>query len=74
MEHGRRKKRESSTKRRPHEIISRQNRSRISRIGMRKITENTIKNQTAPNSEKHRPNNRHDPMHALEVARPAKPE
>lgn len=74
MKHSRRKQRKPSPKRRPHKIIPRQHRSRIPRIRMSLITKNPIEDQTPPDRKKHRPHNRHNPMHALKVPRPPKPE
>lgn len=41
---------------------------------MCQVTENAIKNQATADSEKHRRNNGHDPMHALKGPGPAEPE
>lgn len=41
---------------------------------MRLVTENTIENQTPTDREEHRRNDRDDPMHGGELARPAEPE
>jgi len=74
MKHRRRKKRKPGPKRRAQEIIPRQHRSRIPWIRMCKITKYTIKNQTTTKGEKHRRDDRHNPMHASKVACPAEPE
>jgi len=74
MEHRWRKKRKSSPKRRPHEIIPCKHTRRIPRVSMRKVTKDRIENQTTPKSKQHRSNNRHNPMHTSKVPRPAKPE
>lgn len=74
MEHRRSEQRKPSPKRRAQEIISREHRRRILRVRMRLVAENAIENETTTDTEQHGRNDRHDPVHGGELARPAEPE